>query len=53
MLTDVGLIDRFIGVQMPLNLTECIPATRPLSPAQRALLPVEFRASPNSTVFLE
>lgn len=52
MLKDVGLLDRFIGVQMPLNLTECVPATKPLTTAQRALLPAEFRGAPNSTVML-
>ena len=47
MIRDVGLIDRLIGIQIPLNISENATATLPLSSSsQEALSP--FFSSPSS-----
>ena len=47
---DVGLLDRLIGVQFPLNLSETPIATRPLDAAAISALSPFFLADPPSTL---
>ena len=50
MVNDVGLMDKLIGIQVPLNISEATMATVPVKPDYLDLLSEYMKTSPDTSM---
>lgn len=50
MVKDVGLLDKLIGVQIPLNVTEATTATQPVKPESLELIREYMNSPPDPSM---